>query len=254
LLPTLQIGPIAVQTPGLVIILGIWIGLTLTERVSLAYQTNPNKLYTLVFTILISGILGARLTYIIRYYDIFINSPLSIFALNPGLLDITGGIGAGFIGGLIYTNRKKFPLWATLDALTPLFGVMMISFSISQFASGDGYGVETQLPWGIELWGEKRHPIQIYYLLAELVILLIILPRRQVRAPIFKENGSTFLCFIAQIAAVHVFLDAFRGDIELTIFNVRTNQVIAWVVLAGSLFGLRISKQNNLRLEKSHEY
>ena len=95
MLPTLQIGPLALQTPGLVIILGLWIGLTLAERISPEFKANPNVYFNLALTVMISGILGARLIYAARYLAVFKTTPLNLFSLNPGLTDPIGGIGAG---------------------------------------------------------------------------------------------------------------------------------------------------------------
>ena len=155
----------------------------------------------LVLILLIVVIIGARLTYVIRHLDIFMSTPLNIFSLNPGLLDPLGGIGMGVIAGLIYLNHKNLFIWSTLDAFTPLFGVMLIAIALSQLASGDAFGLETNLPWGIELWGLKRHPTQIYYILTGITILGIIWPKREFEASKLNVTGSTFLSFIALSAA-----------------------------------------------------
>lgn len=226
------------QTPGLVVILGLWVGLTLAERLSPAFKTNPNVFYNLVFTVMISGVVGARIIYVARYLEIFLGTPLNLFSLNPGLIDPIGGVGVGIIAALIYTNRNNMSLWLTLAAFTPLLAVLMIAISLSQLASGDAFGIETSLPWGIELWGAKRHPTQIYYTLAGLATLFFIWPRHAIEATTEKETGKTFLIFLALSAAARLFLDAFRADSNLILFGIRTSQVISWIVLALSLWGL----------------
>lgn len=238
MLPILHFGPLAIQTPGLVIILGVWIGLNLTERFSSTFQVDPNKLYNLVLISIISGILSARISFVIQNLDIFIRNPSDIFSLNPGLLDPTGGFGIGFIAGLIFVNRKNLNIWSTLDALTPFFGVMIIATALSQLASGDAFGLETNVPWGMELWEAKRHPTQIYYLTAGLVIIFILWPRRSFENLKFQTKGSYFFTFTAMNATTRLFLDAFRGDSTLILYTARTSQVVAWFVLAISLWRL----------------
>ena len=61
MLPILQIGPFALQTPGLILLIGAWAGLSLAERYAKRFQINPNQLYNLAFIGLIAGILGALL-------------------------------------------------------------------------------------------------------------------------------------------------------------------------------------------------
>ncbi|MBC8503946.1 MAG: prolipoprotein diacylglyceryl transferase [Anaerolineales bacterium] len=246
MLPILQIGPFAMQTPGLALLLGIWLGLTLAERLAPRFEANANEIYNLTFTALIAGIIGARLSYVLQYPDAFINSPLSLISLNPALLDPIGGAVIGAFAALIYGNRKKLPLWPTLDALTPLLAVAAIAVGISHIASGDAFGMQTDLPWGIELWGLKRHPSQIYEVILASFILGAILPKKEGRALGKRGSmvgGRSFWLFLSLSAGARLFLEGFRGD-SLTLANgMRIAQVIAWVVLTVSLWMLH-KRQN----------
>lgn len=237
MLPVLQIGPIAVQAPGLFIILGLWLGLSLAEKLAPRFKFDPTFLYNLVFISMVAGVLGARLSYVLQNIEIFLITPLNLISLNTGLLDINGGIAVGIIAALIYCNRNNLPLWSTLDALTPFFIVTAIFISLSQFASGDAFGMETQLPWGISLWGVKRHPTQVYYALAYTLILGL-LWYKGIRSDNWNgKPGITFLVFTAATSGIHLFLEAFRGDSVIWIYNIRSAQIAAWFCLALSLWG-----------------
>lgn len=240
--PILQIGPIALQVPGLVLIVGLWIGLNLSERRARRLGENPSHLYNIVFITLIAGAIGARLSYAATYPDAFLATPLSLISLNPGLLDpLAGGLIA--IGAdAFYLFRKKIPIWPTLDALTPLLAVLGIASGIAHFASGSAFGIPTQVPWGIELWGATRHPTQIYEIVFVFIILIIILLLD--RTPWNLIPGNLFLSFISLTAISRLFLEAFRGDSILFENGLRIAQVASWLVLAAclSLLGWRIYK------------
>lgn len=241
--PFLQIGPLALQVPGLLLLLGLWLGLTLAERHAPRYGVNGNSLYNLVFIGLVSGVVGARLAYVFRYPGIFAGNPASLVSLNPGLLDLWGGMAAGVISALVYGQRKKIPFWPALDALTPVFAVLAAALSLANLASGAAFGAPADLPWAIELWGAPRHPTQVYHFLAAAAILWIVWPGR---GPVGRlqagENGRfsgiVFLSFVALSAGASLFLEAFRGDSSLLPGGLRSAQVIAWFVLAASLWGL----------------
>ncbi|MCB9135273.1 MAG: prolipoprotein diacylglyceryl transferase [Anaerolineales bacterium] len=237
MLPILQLGPLALQTPGLILILGLWLGLNLAEKNAHRHHVHPDNLYNLTFTALIAGIVGARLAYIARYSSAFIASPASLFSLNPGLLDPFGGIAVGLLAALIFGQRKKLAFWPTLDALTPVLTVMSIAFALANLASGDAFGAETTLPWGIELWGAKRHPAQLYEALAAGCILLLLWPARGVIARRISAPGAIFVLFLALSAGAHLFLEAFRGDSAILPNGWRIAQILAWFLLAGSLWG-----------------
>ncbi len=235
MLPILQIGPLALQTPGLMYLLGLWFGLSLAEKFAPKRGISPDTLNNLVFTGLIAGIAGARLGYVIQYPEAFLASPLSLFSPNPGLLDPFSGFAAALIAALVYGAHKKLEIWHTLDALTPFFAVFMIGAALANAASGAAFGMETSLPWGIELWGATRHPTQFYELGGAILILLVLGPR-------FKDTptpaGTIFLTFLALTSAARLFFEAFRGDSALILGGIRTIQIAAWLVLAGALWGL----------------
>jgi phosphatidylglycerol:prolipoprotein diacylglycerol transferase len=234
--PTLQLGPLAIQVPGLILLLGIWVGLTLSERYAPRRGIAVNTLYNLVFLGLAAGIIGARLSYIIRYPSIFLDNPASIISLNPGLLDLWGGSAMAFIAVMISGQKKNLAIWPTVDTLTPLLAVMAVALGLAHAASGSAFGSETNLPWAIELWGAQRHPTQIYETLVALIVLFIVWPKREIW---FTFNpGIYFSFFIAISAAFRLFLEAFRADSVLILGGFRSAQFIAWIALALSLWAI----------------
>ena len=234
MLPVLQIGPLALQTPGLILLLGTWIGLWLSERYASGHKLDASNLYNMVWVAILSGLIGGRLFFIVRYPEAFIASPRSIVSINLSLFDISGAMLSGLLAALIYIGRKKLPFWQTLDSITPGLAVFAISLTLANLASGNGFGAPTQAPWAIELWGARRHPSQVYESLAAVVILVYVI--RQQRLPRTKPPGIDFLAFIALTAGARLFLDAYRGDSLLLLNGIRVPQVIAWVVLAASLW------------------
>lgn len=238
MLPILNLGPLAVQTPGLIILLGIWIGLGRAEKTAHDFGIILNRLYSLVLLAIIGGLLGGRISYLSRNLAAFSADPLSIISLNPAMLDVSGGILTGLLTGLVYGQRRGLRLWPTLDALTPAFSVMLVAWGLANFASGDAFGLPARLPWSVELWGELRHPAQLYETLAALIILWVVWPRQVVWQRRFGKpapDGLYFLMFIILSSGSRIFLEAFRGDSLLIFERLRVAQGIAWIIL---VFGL----------------
>lgn len=232
--PIIQIGGFALQTPGLILLVGIWVGLSLAERYAKSTKVNTDQLYNLTFAMLVAGILGARLAVMVRFPSAFVENPASALSLNPSLLDPVGGLATALIAGLVYGQRKGMELWATLDALVPTMGVMGIAIPLANLASGSAFGSPSELPWAIELWGTTRHPTQIYQALTSSLILWLVWPNRQGKN---IANGVLFLKYSALSAATILLLEAFRGDSLLILNGLRSSQVTAWIILAVSLWG-----------------
>ncbi|MBC8331473.1 MAG: prolipoprotein diacylglyceryl transferase [Anaerolineae bacterium] len=250
MLPLIQIGPLPLQAPGLFLILGMWLGLLLAERLAARFKSTANDIYNLTFFAFIAGILGARLSYAAQHWAAFAEAPLNLFSLNPGLLDPIGGSAAALLAMLIYANRKNLAVWLTLDALTPFLAVASIGFHLSNFASGKAFGAETSLPWSIHLWGLDRHPTQIYdTLLAILILGWLWLHTRRISDLAPGLAGGIFWGFLALNAAARLFTEAFRGDSVLLFNNLRAAQIIAWALLALSLF-MRMYLEKNYAPER----
>lgn len=234
MLPILQIGSFALQTPGLILLAGLWFGLSLTEKHAKRFRVKSDKIYNLAFIMFVAGILGARLVVVAQFPAAFIENPLSLVSLNPSLLDPSGGFIIAVVVGLIYGQRKNMALWNTLDALIPALAVIGVAIPMATLASGSAFGQPTNLPWAIDLWGATRHPTQVYQAILASVILWLIWPSRQ-----SKKNaaGMLSLKFLAYSAGARLVVEGFRGDSTLILGGLRSAQLAAWIILAIALWG-----------------
>ena len=236
--PTISIGPLAIRTPGLIIILGLWVGIYLAEKDAKTFKFNANKIINLITITGLAGIIGARVFYALKYLDYFIDAPLSFISINPGLLDVYGGLATGLISGLIYMQRQNMSVLPTLDMLTGFFALNCISLSFSNIASGDAYGIISDLPISIELWGAKRFPVQFIYFLFACIIFWIILSQRHNIFIQSEKEGNLFFIFLALCSGSLVFLEPFRESNTLIFNSIRLTQIAAWSVFVISMFSL----------------
>jgi phosphatidylglycerol:prolipoprotein diacylglycerol transferase len=217
----------------ILLVAAVWFGLYLAEKRSARHGINNDDLNNIVFVLWIGYLLGGRITFALENLSAFTQNPRSLISLNLDLFDPFGGLVVALIVAFIYAQRHNLPFWSTLDALTPLFAVFALGLGLAHLASGSAFGKETALPWGMELWGAVRHPSQVYEILASLLILGLLWFQRAVPHP-----GIHFLSFAALTSAARLFLEAFRGDSTLVFGGLRAAQIIAWMVLALSLFFL----------------
>ncbi len=229
--PIIQLGPLAVQVPGLLLLAGLWVGLSLTEKEAARLKQNPERVYTLAFAGLVAGLIGARLWYASQYLSLYAASPLALLSLNPSTLNPAGGLAIGIIAAAVYASRKRMPARLTLDALAPGLATLGIALALAHWSSGDAFGAPARLPWSIFLWDDYRHPSQVYELIAALAVLGIWRWRRD-RRPF---DGAGFLLVFALSASSRVFLEAFRGDSLITFAGLRTAQLWGLAAVAASL-------------------
>jgi phosphatidylglycerol---prolipoprotein diacylglyceryl transferase len=236
--PVAQVGPFAVQMPGLILLGGLWLGLYLSEQALPKQRAaiTAAQISNIVFTVLLAGLLGARLGYVLKFPSAFAQNPLSLVSLNIDLLDAWIGLFVGSVAAVVYSQRHRLALYPTLDALTPLLAAFSVAWHLSQLASGAGYGLPSDLPWAINLLGASRHPTQIYDALASLAILAVIWGRQNQFGP---TPGQTFFVFVVLNAGARLFLDAFDAAGPVLATGWRVSQVAAWTILLAGLVFLR---------------
>ena len=230
--PNLSIGPVSLPVPSLIIIIGFWLGITITEQKTKQSSLDPDFIEKLLWVILISGVIGTRLSFIANNLQAFKGNIVSIVSINPNLFDSTGGILIAIAVGFIIITKNKIPGWKLLDLLTPFIIILLISIGLSKFASGDGFGIKTDMPWGISLWGEKRHPVQLYYVVVDIIVFLITMKKFPIKS---SAPGTMFLQFSILTSSLYLFISGFQ-EIQLnTIYGLHLNKIALWFLLALSL-------------------
>lgn len=234
--PILRIGPLALPAGEFILLLGLWLGMSLSERHSPRFGVRKALVSDAVFGALLAGLVMARLAYVSEHLDAYLRNPSNLFSLDRAAFSAWGGFVGAALAGFVIAQRKKTSYLALLDALTPLFATLGAALPLANLASGAAYGTPTHLPWGISLWGAVRHPTQGYELLAGLFILAYVWHLSNTESPL--PVGVTFLRFVALSAGAKVFLWAFRADLPILVGGLRSGQVLAWVVLAFSLWAI----------------
>lgn len=236
MLPILNIGPLAIPAPAFILLIGFWLGLELAEKQAQRFGASARHIYNLTLVAILAGLIGARVVYLAQAPQAFLDSPFSLLSPRPEMLDGVGGVITAALAAAIYTWKQRLNPWTTLDALTTLLAVLAVTLGVSHFASGDAFGAPARLPWSIELWGELRHPSQVYETLAALSIGWLVWPGSRIARSSQEHPGLRWWAFLALSAAARLVLESFRGDSTLVLNLFRQAQVIAWVVLAISLW------------------
>ena len=133
----------------------------------------------------IGVILGARLGYVLFYSShtsYYLTHPWQIFNpfSNGEFVGIRGmsyhGALIGFlVASYLFAKKRKMDLWKLLDLVAISVPVGYIFGRIGNFLNHELVGRVTDVPWGIYVYGELRHPSQLYESLLEGVLLFLFL-------------------------------------------------------------------------------
>ena len=208
----------------------------------------------LAFWVLLAAIVGSRLVYVVINLGYFINYPLKIFMLWEGGLVWYGAFLGALGAALIYFRAKRLNGWIWTDTAIPFVALGQAIGRIGCLMAGCCYGRPTDLFWGITFTrseiapaGMALHPTQIYDMLLDLGIFLILFFRRDR----VTFRGEQILSYIFLYGATRTIVEAFRGDPRgLWLWGtVTTSQLIGiFAVAVGIIIYYRIRERNRIDL------
>ncbi len=147
---------------GLMMVVGFLAAVFVMRRLSRDITSNPQFITNASLYALIAGVIGARLFYVVHYFDRFRTNLLSIFALWHGGLEFLGGVLLAIVVLLFYLLRHKLSIRHYFDILA--IGLMLgLAFGrIGCFLKGDCFGRPTESPLAVRFpYGSDVYHSQI---------------------------------------------------------------------------------------------
>ncbi len=247
-----SIGPLTLHTYGFFVALGFIAGIITAIRLGKSAGLTSNNILDMGFVIILSGLIGSRVLFIIINFSDFLSNPLDIFKLWQGGLVFSGGLVTVIIVFILYTRKHKYNIWTTGDLWAPAAAIGEAIGRIGCFFAGCCYGKSCDQPWAVIFTDPKSiaplnillHPTQLYSSLSSLIIFIILIVLYSKK----KFEGQVLLWFLILHSAARLFLERFRGDSRGIILtdNLTTTQLIALIILlAAVLFLFRLKSVKN---------
>lgn len=140
---------LTVKSYGLMMVIGFLAAVSLIRRLSRDITPNSQLITNAALYSLIAGVAGARLFYVIHYFDRFRGDLLSVFAVWQGGLELLGGVVAAINVIILYLRYHKLPVRRYLDILAIALLLALAFGRIGCLLRGCCFGKPTQLPWAI---------------------------------------------------------------------------------------------------------
>lgn len=244
--PTLDVFGLSLPSGPLALIVAFYAGLWLAGREAERLNLDPNLPWDFGTVALVAGVTGARGWYVAANWQAYAADWTQAFALASGSLATVPGAVIGVGVGLVWIAREGVEWSAFADAMAPGLALAQAVAGFGAFLSGDAYGEPADVLWAIRLWGEARHPVQLYEVVVALMVLGVLwyLRRRKPYA------GFVFSAYVFLAAVGRLFVEAFRGNPALLPGGVRTMQVVSLLVALGALLVLYARQFRLVRLEE----
>lgn len=135
-----EIFGIEIALYGVIIGIGMLLSLMLIAKVAKKSGQNPDYYWDMALVTIITGVVGARLYYVVFSWDSYKDDLLSILNLRQGGLAIYGGIIGGALAIIVYTKYKKYSIPLALDTVVPGVALGQILGRWGNFFNREAFG------------------------------------------------------------------------------------------------------------------
>lgn len=236
-----EIFGLEVRWYGILIALGMFIASMIVLRAAKKKGYKEDDIIDLILVALPSGILGARLYYVLFSWEYYAGDLMKIINLRGGGLAIHGGVIGGLIGGYIFCKRRQLNFFELADFAAPALVLAQAIGRWGNYANGEAHGGVTDLPWAILVDGQHVHPTFLYESIWNvLIFLFLILVGKKLK----KKHGDLFLMYMGLYSVGRFFIEGLRTD-SLMIGPFRIAQLISLFLIGISVYFLFKRKKSS---------
>ena len=140
---------------GLMVLCGSVSGMLMAIHRGKQMGIAPDTLLSIAFGVFLCGIVGARLFYVIEYWDTrfqfddWRTTLLAVLKFTEGGLVVYGALIGATLAFVTYTYRHNIPTLALADLVAPSLLIGLAFGRIGCLLNGCCYGGESDLPWAV---------------------------------------------------------------------------------------------------------
>ena len=263
-----SIGKFSIAYYGVIIAIAMIVAVLVIYRLAKKTNQSGDNYIDLAIIVIICGIIGARIYYVLFSLDYYKDNPGQIFNIRGGGLAIYGGLIAAFIAGYIVCRIKKISYLRVLDTALPGVVLGQCIGRWANFVNREAFGEYTDSLFAMQLRITEVNtdnvtetmiqnlvskdgvqyvqvsPTFLYESLWCLVVFVLIMIFRKYQ----RYNGEVALWYLGGYALGRAWIEGLRTDaLYIGHSNIPVSQLLSIALVAGSFAILLI---NRVRLAK----
>lgn len=255
----LDLGFIQIYWYSIFIFLGILSACIVIFKEAKRRQIDEDFLVNLVFNVIIFGIIGARLYYVIFNLPYYLKNPIEILEVWNGGLAIHGGLLAGLITLIIYCKKNHVSPIRMTDIVVVGIILAQAIGRWGNFFNSEAYGAITTLEAlqsqgipqfvidGMYIMGEYRQPTFFYesmWCLFGFLAMIII------RFGKYLKRGNLTAFYLIWYGAIRCIIEGLRSD-SLMLGPIKVAQLVSIIFM---ISGLIIVLKNSFKTRGKIQY
>ena len=255
----LSFGSFSIRSYGVMAAVGFLLGCLLVNWNRNYAKMSSDQASTSLFVAMIAGIIGARVFYVIQFFDHYRDNLWGIIRIDQGGLVFYGGFLFALAALWVYCRLNKLDVIRVLDVYAPALAIAHACGRIGCFLNGCCWGKPTDLFLGVEFPkgsgpelcypGEHLHPVQLYESAEQfaLFFLYFYLVRR-------SKRGVAMAGYLTIYGTLRFLNELLRGDNPKVLADFFTPaQVIGLLVIpAGIMLLIHFLRHEPKNPELSH--
>lgn len=217
------LGPFEIRWYAVFILSGIFGGLALAYWLAGKRGRDQEFVFDLAPWAVLSGIIGARLYYVLLEWDRFGDDLIGAINIRGGGLTIHGAVIGGGLAIWFLCRRYREPFFTWLDITAPAVALGQALGRWGNWANQEAFGTPTDLPWAVTIDPVRRppgyeafttfHPTFLYesiFNLANAVVLSwLVLNGPRLR---WFRDGDVIGLYLISYGVIRLFIERIRTD------------------------------------------
>ena len=243
-----SIGPITIYWYSITMLLSVLTGIYLSIKES-KKQDMYLFLSDLITHIIIIGIIGARLYYVIFNFESYRYDLFSIFKIWEGGIAIYGAVIGGLIAIIYLAKKRKQSIIKTTDIIAPGLLLAQAIGRWGNFFNGEAHGGIVSLEFlkslhlpnfiieGMNIKGLYYHPTFLYESIWCIIGFIVLITIRKLTK---RKNGIMTYSYFIWYGIGRFFIEGLRTD-SLYLGDFRISQIVSIILIFIGIIGIVIS-------------
>lgn len=239
----LKLGSFEIKYYSFLILIAVVVAICLVLKEGKRFGLDKDVLFDLAFYVIVAGIIGARIYYVIFNFSLYQDNILSIFKVWEGGLAIHGGIIFGTIALILFCKKKKLDIIRMVDISVCALIIAQAIGRWGNFFNQEAHGAVTtlqhlqnmHLPQFIingmnidDLYYEPTFLYESVWCLIGFVIILII---RRLK---YVKKGNIMSFYLVWYGTGRFFIESLRTD-SLMLGGFKVAQIISVLMILGGI-------------------
>lgn len=253
-----SIGQVHIHWYGIAICAAFLTGLYVTLKIAEYKNFSVEKqdiIVDLSSILLVTGIIGARLYYVIFNWSYYSQHLLETVQIYQGGLSIHGALIGGFLATFVYSRIKKFSLLEFADIYAPGIALGQSIGRWGNFFNSEAFGLPTNLPFKLFIPLQNRpenyvqysyfHPTFLYESILDFVLFLTLF--YLIKTNKAKQHGQIFSLYLIVYSLIRVFIERIRIDSVASVLGIPLAEFISILLIitaTGMLYYVTVLKKN----------